>query len=282
MRSDFVALILTHGRADNVVTYSALRKHGYTGSICLVIDDEDDQREEYEKRYPGEMVVFHKAGVECDTYDNRKERRVILFARNASFDIAAQLGYRYFIELDDDYESFSTRFNKAGEFREKKESDLDSVFTAMVEFLENNANVSSIAMGQGGDYIGGNNGSRVKEITMWRKAMNSFICSVDRRFAFMGRINEDVNTYTLLGSRGVLFFTHNLVCLHQKETQSNAGGMTGAYIDGGTYIKSFYSVIGMPSAVKISVMGNKNMRIHHKVNWRYCVPVILPEFVKKK
>ena len=36
-----------------------------------------------------------------------------------------------------------------------------------------------------------------------RKAMNSFICSVDRPFQFVGRINEDVNTYVLLGSRGV-------------------------------------------------------------------------------
>lgn len=278
--NNFVALILTHGRANNVVTYNSLRTCGYTGPICLVVDDEDKQIDEYKKKYPGEVFVFHKAGVDCDTFDNRKERRVILFARNAAFDVARTLGYRYFIELDDDYTSFSTRFTKDGLVREKKECNIDEVFSAMVDFLKN-TNIATIAMAQGGDFIGGSEGTNLKAIKMLRKAMNSFVCDTERQFIFGGRINEDVSTYTTLGSRGVLFFTHNVVMLHQKLTQSNKGGMTGAYIDGGTYIKSFYSVITMPSAVKISVMGNKNMRIHHNVFWRNCVPMILRETTKK-
>lgn len=278
---NFIALILTHGRAENVVTYKALRNHGYTGPIALMIDDEDNQHTKYVQIYGGEVVQFHKAGVVCDTYDNRTERRVILFARNAAFDIAKELGYRYFIELDDDYTSFTTRFDKDGNFKEKKQTDLDEVFCAMVDFLKECENVSTIAMAQGGDYVGGGDTSRSSKIQLWRKAMNSFVCDTERRFGFRGRINEDVNTYTLLGSIGKLFFTHNLICLHQAETQKNKGGMTDAYIDGGTYIKSFYSVIGMPSAVKIGVMGNKNMRLHHLVNWRNCVPMILNEKNKK-
>ena len=218
--------------------------------------------------------------MECDTFDNRKERRVILFARNAAFEAARELGYRYFVELDDDYTGFSTRFTKDGLVREKKERDLDAVFSAMVDFLKN-TNVATIAMAQGGDFIGGKDGTNLQAIKMLRKAMNSFVCDTERQFVFGGRINEDVNTYTTLGSRGVLFFTHNVVMLNQKLTQSNKGGMTGAYIDGGTYVKSFYSVITMPSAVKISVMGRKNMRIHHKVLWQNCVPMILRETTKK-
>ena len=279
---NFIALILTHGRAENVVTYKALRSHGYTGQIALVVDDEDEQYEKYVQIYGDEVVQFHKAGVECDTYDNRPERRVILFARNVSFDVAKKLGYRYFIELDDDYTSFNTRFDREGNFKGKKQTDLDAVFCAMVDFLKECKNVSTIAMAQGGDYVGGGNANRSSKIQMWRKAMNSFICDTERRFDFRGRINEDVNTYTLLGSQGALFFTHNLVCLHQVETQKNKGGMTGAYVDGGTYVKSFYSVIGMPSAVKVSVMGNKNMRLHHLVDWRHCVPMIMREEFKKK
>lgn len=278
--NDFIVLILTHGRANNVVTYNSLRACGYTGPICLVVDDEDEQIGDYKKNYPGEVFVFHKAGVGCDTFDNRKERRVILFARNAAFEVARTLGYRYFVELDDDYEGFSTRFTKDGLVRGKKECNLDEVFSAMVEFLKN-TNIATIAMAQGGDFIGGRDGTNLKAIKMLRKAMNSFVCDTKRQFEFGGRINEDVNTYTTLGSRGMLFFTHNVVMLHQKLTQSNKGGMTATYVDGGTYIKSFYSVITMPSAVKISVMGNKNMRIHHKVFWRNCVPMILRETIKK-
>lgn len=77
----------------------------------------------------------------------------------------------------------------------------------------------SIAMSQGGDFLGDNGGhaSWVK-----RKAMNSFICSVERPFSFMGRINEDVNTYTNLGRRGELFMTIGAVQLGQKQTQKTA------------------------------------------------------------
>lgn len=54
-----------------------------------------------------------------------------------------------------------------------------------------------------------------------------------------------------------------------------ADNKTGVYIDAGTYVKSFYTVICMPSAVSISVMGAHSKRMHHKVAWDYCVPKIL-------
>lgn len=67
----------------------------------------------------------------------------------------------------------------------------------------NSAPMLTLAIGQGGDYIGGEKATRFNDgIQPMRKAMNSFICSVDRPFQFVGRINEDVNTYVLLGSRG--------------------------------------------------------------------------------
>ena len=71
------------------------------------------------------------------------------------------------------------------------------------------------------------------------------------------------------------------ISVEQLQTQSNLGGLTDIYLNLGTYIKSFYSVILMPSAVKIDLMGNKNKRLHHKVKWNYCVPKILNEKFKK-
>ena len=50
-RRDFVAFILTHGRADNVITYKAVRKAGYTGRIVLVLDNEDEQLDRYFSLY---------------------------------------------------------------------------------------------------------------------------------------------------------------------------------------------------------------------------------------
>lgn len=46
----FVALILTHGRPDNVHTVKTLRKCGYTGDIIIVLDNEDLKIDRYRKK----------------------------------------------------------------------------------------------------------------------------------------------------------------------------------------------------------------------------------------
>lgn len=129
MRDDFAVMILTHGRADRVYTLKSLRKGGYTGKVYIVIDNEDDQQDEYVSRY-GHFSVTQAAIV-------------------------------------------------------------------------------------------------------------------------------------------------------QKETQQNAGGMTGVYLDNGTYLKSFYTVMTMPSCVSIAMMGSSHRRIHHNVSWVNCVPMILNQKYRK-
>uniref|UniRef100_UPI0023F43C49 hypothetical protein n=1 Tax=Flavobacterium filum TaxID=370974 RepID=UPI0023F43C49 len=114
-----------------------------------------------------------------------------------------------------------------------------------------------------------------------RKAMNSFICSTDRPFQFVGRINEDVNIYCGLGFTGHLFMTVAQIRIEQKETQSQSGGMTEIYNSSGTYIKSFYTVLYCPSFVKVKLMGAKNKRLHHSVNWDCAVPKIINQKHKK-
>lgn len=111
--------------------------------------------------------------------------------------------------------------------------------------------------------------------------MNSFFCDTERPFYFIGRINEDVNTYTTLASRGDLFFTLNNVQLVQTTTQSNKGGMTDVYLDSGTYLKSFFSVITMPSAVIIRDMGDNHRRLHHHIKWNNTAPKIINQKYKK-
>ena len=146
----------------------------------------------------------------------------------------------------------------------------------------NSAPMLTLAIGQGGDYIGGEKATRFNDgIQPMRKAMNSFICSVDRPFQFVGRINEDVNTYVLQGSRGGVFLSILQIGLDQLETQSNSGGMTELYLDAGTYVKSFYTVMYCPSCVVVSAMGTAHRRLHHHIKWRYAVPKILRESVKK-
>ena len=283
MDNNFAAFILSHGRPDNVVTYQSLIKTGYTGKIYIIIDNEDKTSQEYYNRFGDKVIMFDKKKIAetIDEADNFDDRRSIVYARNACFNIAKDLGIKYFIQLDDDYTTFRFAANDKGDYITQNTSitNLDAIFTAMLNFYKN-TDIHSIAMAQGGDFIGGEN-SRVFKEKLARKCMNSFICSTDRPFQFDGRINEDVNTYTNKASIGYKFFTIASVRLEQKITQSNEGGMTDIYLDNGTYIKSFYTVIFYPSAVTISLMGNKNNRLHHRVNWNATTPMILDEKYKK-
>lgn len=282
--SDFCAFILTHGRADNVVTFKSLRNAGYSGPVVIVIDDEDEQRDTYIKNFGAENVeIFSKDEIAktFDLGDNFGKKGAIIYARNVCFNIARKRGYRYFIELDDDYTFFGYTFDSEFNFKESRTKKLDDILSAMLDYFRNTPTLTTIAMAQGGDFIGGGNGTLGRNIPK-RKAMNSFICDVERQFKFVGTINEDVNTYTSEGARGKIFLTVPMVRLEQKRTQKNKGGMTDLYLDSGTYVKSFYTVLYMPSAVKISVLGgDAEKRIHHFIKWDSCVPKILSEKYRK-
>jgi len=284
LRNNFAAFILTHGRPDKVRTIKALRREGYTGKIFIIIDDEDKTADEYRKRFPGIVHQFCKKEIAgtFDEADNFNERRTIVYARNASFEIAKKLGVRFFLQLDDDYTDFRYKQDEKFNYKDKaKIKYLDDLFEITLRFLEK-TKTSSVAWAQGGDFIGGKNGSfACNDITLKRKCMNTFFCDTEKPFKFVGRINEDVNTYTESARRGKIFFTYTGLAINQVQTQANSGGMTDIYKLSGTYVKSFYSVIFAPSCVKIITMGQKERRIHHSVSWVNCCPLILPERVKK-
>ena len=286
MRNDFAVFILSHGRPDNVITLNTLKKANYTGKWYIVIDNEDDKADKYYKKYGTDKVImFDKLEIskKFDTADMSQERRTVVYARNACFEIAEKLGLTYFLELDDDYNKFSYRKETDGLLTQRVNvKQADKMFELMIDFLEK-TQALTVAFGQGGDYVGGLN-SGLYKVQVKRKAMNTFFCTTKRPFKFVGRINEDTNTYVLYGSRGHLFLTIRDVMINQLETQSNKGGMTDVYLNSGTYLKSFYTVMMCPSCVKISRMGNTSTskRIHHRIDWNSAVPKIISERYKKK
>lgn len=286
-RTDFAALILTHGRSNSVVTYNTLRRQGYSGRIVLMVDDEDSQIDAYQKKFGDQVVVFSKqAAIDMtDSGDNFQKRNSVVYARNYTFIVAKQLGLKYFLELDDDYTQFRYTFDNDRNYitRNIEIKSLDGVIEAMLDFfIESGA--TTIAMSQGGDFIGGEK-SQLSKLErrgkFSRKVMNSFFCDVDKPFKFMGRINEDVNLYAENGRRGELFITVPRIRLEQKQTQANDGGLTDIYLDLGTYVKSFYSVMYAPSCVKIAEMGVTARRLHHRLSWKNTCPLIIPEEYKK-
>ncbi len=274
----FVVFILSHGRPHLRDTYDLLRSCGYTGRIIVVCDNEDSTINEYYNEYGKENVyVFDKLETSrhVDSMNNFGKRNAILFARNVCFDIARELGYDYFQELDDDYYYFGHHRKE----RAKKTCSYNLIIRWFVEFLLNtNENVKTIAFSQGGDHIGG-----YDETVIWkRKAMNSFICLTNRPFSFRGILNEVVNTYVGLGATGDIFLTYLPFQLDQADTQQNKGGITELYKDVGTYVKSFYTVMVAPSCVQIAPMGSHIQRLHHRIKWENAIPCIISEKYKKQ
>lgn len=283
MRNDFAVFILTHGRADNVVTMKTLKKGGYTGRWYMIIDNEDEQQQEYVSNFGADhVIVFDKQAAydAADTMDTFNDHRAIIYARNESWRIAKELGLTYFLMLDDDYKSIDYRYADKGALRYKAVKDFDRVFEDMLNFLDV-SNADTVAFCQGGDFVGGLDGGNYKK-GLLRKAMNSFFCRTDRPIQFRGTMNEDVVTYTTQSSRGRLFFSYTAFAVIQLPTQSLTGGMTDAYKEGGTYLKTFYAVMSMPSAVKVGMMYTKHKRIHHKIDWESCAPKILNQKWRKE
>lgn len=282
LKYNFAVFILTNGRPDDLVTIDTLKTHGYTGPIYLIVDNLDKTREQYIKKYGDIVKIFDKkaVGETFDRCDNFSEYRTITYARNASYDVAEQLGIDYFVQFDDDYCQFQWRFDSQLKYITRECRRLDNIFNLMIDYYKT-IPVATIAMAQGGDFMGGSLSALANKPRTKRKAMNSFLCSPKRRVNFISTMNEDVCTYTSLGSRGVIFLTINMVSLVQGVTQKNDGGISGMYRDFGTYVKSFYTVMNCPASVKIRLMGRVSKRLHHSIAWKHTVPMILRESVKK-
>lgn len=279
MRNDFAVFILTNARPNRVKTYKALRDGGYTGKIYLILDNQDSTVSHYEENFSSdEIIIFNKQEAMnlTDSADNTNNPKAVVYARNMCHSIATKLGLDYFLVLDDDYGRFDFRSDDNLEYCEKKIKNLDTIFDIFLEFLGDTP-AKSIAFSQNGDFIGGKNGSYGQKIALTRKCMNSFFCKTDRPFKYHGLINEDVTAYTLNASKGDLYFTSTHISLKQTDTQTNQGGLTDIYLELGTYIKSFYSVMFHPSSIVVEELSTENARLHHKIKWDCTVPKILRE-----
>ena len=280
-KEKFAMFILTHGRPHDVITMQALKDSNYTGKTYIIIDNEDQQADEYRKVFGEEMVIqFDKAaiGKTFDIADTRTDRRATVYARNASFQIAKDLGLDYFMQLDDDYKTFMYRFVKDDQLKGRIIKQLDKLIEALIDLLEH-TNATTVAIAQGGDYIGGV--SDFKNKALMRKAMNSWLFRTERPLTFVGRMNDDVNTYVMNGMRGELIFTPNNTCLTVAQTQAVSGGMTEMYVENGTYMKSMYTVMMAPSSVKVKYMITTHKRLHHLIRWNNTVPKIINERYRK-
>lgn len=287
MNKPFCVFIISHGRAEKVITLRTLKRSGYTGPLFIVCDNEDKTIDQYRRNHGADMVlVFDKPYYASlvDSCDNFQNRRTTTHARNACFDLARERGFEYFLVLDDDYVNFKFANAQKEKFQSKEITRISAVFCAMVSLLDCDDRIQSVCFMQQGDMMGGASAPLFRNQMIPfrnRKAMNSFFCKTSRRFYFFSRLNEDVNTYLRMGSVGHVFLTIPDIFLQQCATQSGSGGMTDAYLLSGTYVKSFYSAMQFPSFVKVA-KTNAMTRLHHWVTWNNAIPKILDDTHKKQ
>lgn len=302
---EYCFFILSYKRAkfchDN--TFRLINSFRHSGKIFIVCSDDDSTIDEYIEIFGNQNVlIFNKERIQniydIDVMDcfNYEKKIGILWARNAVYEFARNLGYEHFIVLDDDYDSLHLKMIKyKGNKTILKEirnifniMDFDTVASLMFDLLDSQPFISVVAFAQNGDFIGGSENRFVLEGYKF-KAMNWFFHSTKKITRYIGRINEDVNRYLYNNNTGRLSLSISDISLHQFMTQNADNGMTDIYKKMGTYIKSFYSVMMNPSCCSIALIGNtynkfnvfETMRIHHQIKFKYNVPKILNEKYSK-
>jgi len=284
---EFCVFILSYGRVDNAITYKTLMEDKaakLNQDLYFICSDDDKQLDKYIEKFGDRVLVFNKKAMDpyIDKGDNFNKYNIVLYARNMCFTFAKMLGYRYFLELDDDYDVFGQRiFYDSEKLLQRKITDFDKLFEVHLDFLKSTPS-RVISLSQNGDYMGGvGNSYAVRGFQ--RKVMNTFFCDVHEPFFFDGSINEDVVYYVQAGRLGILNFNLFGYTVNQATTQANAGGLTEIYLEDGTYVKSYYSVMFCPSSVKIGVISSgKNSRLHHSVDGKTTYVQILDEKYHKQ
>ena len=284
MRDDFAVFILSHGRAKEITTVDLLIKGNYTGDWFVVIDNEDDQEPIYRNRFGEHVLQFDKLeyAKRTDTGDLDDDRRVGVFARNAIQEMAKEKGYKYHLQLDDDFRAISFRLpkGKGTSLTNIRCTDLDKLFDSMLDFMDTTP-VAWLSFGLSSDYLGGTANKRYQH-GLFNKTMGSFLMRSDAVTWFTMRMNDDITTCVHQWSLGKPNYTLMCTMVETPPTQKMKGGMTDIYQDNGTYRKSFYSVMKCPSFVKIAKQGITHFRIHHQIAWNNCAPKVLNQKWRKE
>lgn len=288
MKDELCVLILSYRRAERVDTVKTLEKCGYTGPWYIVLSSDDPTIEKYKEKFGADkIVVFDKDPYKVDLLDNRFDKMAaVCFARNASYEIAKRLGYRYFIMLDDDYVNFFWTITPELKRSYRPIKNLDAVFEACLEYYKESGidilgwDVTSILISQGPAllkrlYFG-------EGYFRKRMLMNFFLCDVTKPIEFKGRLREDMATSVYQGSRGKIFISIPLMSTHQRGFKKRSeGGLSDSYKERGWYLAGFETFLASPSSVRMQIMTREtDYHIGVMIDWSKTAPHILPSRYK--
>lgn len=239
---DFAVFIITHERVNNQKTFDLLKKSGYTGEIFFIIDDKDEQIDEYKNKYGDKVIVFSKDEIKnkIDTMTNKKEYLSSVYVRNEVYNIAKKLKLKFIFVCDDDIKTFHYRYIEDGKLKQKKLKNIDDVFDIMCETMEK-SKVIAFGFTQKKYYIGGLN--QYFKNGHVRMLAHTMLLKVEEPIDFRGIFYEDTISTIKENITG-------RVCLTTTDIMSDAeqfavgslksGGMTEIYKRTNLYTHCFF------------------------------------------
>lgn len=275
----FAIFILTNGRSGKQMTYDYLREHGYDGLIYLVVDDLDSQKDEYVQKYGDEVIIFDKQdwAEKTDRVHNMVELRTVTYARNFTIELAKRSGIQYYAMLDDDFSSFSIRYEDDGSLKGKAVEDMNSVFRAYVQYMYD-CDITISGFGGAGSYIGGLHSQYSDGIT--GNVAGAFIMNGELlEHDFRGYVNEDVIFALDTLSVGHKVFRILDVMYSTPQRGTNEGGHAGMYESQETYIQD--SIVNITHPTKVAMLS-KDGEFKSRLSWSSATPKILAERWRKK
>lgn len=244
----FAIFILTNGRPNHQYTLEFLRK-SFKGDVFLVCDNEDKTLKEYQRNYGEQVIVFDKKEwvSKSDPMDNFQSKNSVLYARNAVFEIAKDMGYDFFVMVDDDVTGLSFRYEKDGKLVGKPVKDFNKVSSVILETMDDTG-TDFFSFGMDKIYIGGlSNGQYRKKII--DKVYCFIFCRTEQQHFYKGIMNEDEINNILSMSVGKLAKSLTAIQINYKPIgRDNIGGNAETYNENGyySYVRNFYPIIAFP------------------------------------
>lgn len=275
----FAIFILTNGRPNHQYTLEFLRK-SFKGDVFLLCDNEDKTLKEYQKNYGEKVLVFDKNEwvSKSDPMDNFRSKNSVLYARNAVFQLAKDMGYEYFAMADDDITRLDFRYEEDGRLVGKQIEDFDKVVSSVLEAMDDTG-TDYFYFGTDKIYIGGAANSQFQKKIIG-KVYCFIFCRTEQQHFYKGIMNEDEINNLLSMSVGKLVKSLTVIQIQYKPIgRDSVGGNAETYEENGyySYVRNFYPVIAFP-VLKLKVCKKGFTfgcdRAHYTVQ-------VLPETLKK-
>lgn len=256
---NFKIFITSHNSPKECVSACSLRTAGYTGEICIVIDDEDPKFYEYSYYYGQNLFVFNKQKyvdkLDIGMSKSNPQLAAVLYARAAVEDYAKELGIDYFIVMDDDIYGFRYRYVDGEKLCSKPVEKFDNVIDNYIQFMRD-TNSICLSFANDGSFIGGADVVTSGKMLERRSCHTLFLRDTSKEFEWKFAVNEDYVSSLLYANIGELMFTLPFVQRNISGMNDRQEGMHDLYESTTEFQRAFYNVIACPWTCTVTEYKN--------------------------